>query len=86
MEALLGCESPNRYHVYGHYENGKVAYLFKCKEESSYFSRNCINNDARPFLMRMKHMDMNCYQVDDFSQALVTLKKSFKCTCCCLER
>jgi hypothetical protein len=86
LETLTGCETPNRYHVYGHYPNGTVSYLFKCKEESSFWSRNCLSADARPFLMRIKLMDLNCYTVDDFANSFATLKRPFKCTCCCFDR
>jgi hypothetical protein len=86
MEVLTGCETPNRYHVYGHYPDGRIAYLFKCKEESSYWARNCLASDARPFLMKIKLMDLNSYKVDDYINSFAILKRPFKCTCYCFER
>lgn len=43
LEMLTGCETKNRYSVYLRFENGVNALLFKCKEESSWFSRNCLS-------------------------------------------
>ena len=42
MEIFTGCESKNRYNVYLRYDNGVNAFLFKCKEESTWCSRNCL--------------------------------------------
>lgn len=42
LEIMTGCETKNRYHVYIKTMNGEMSYLFKCKEESSWCSRNCL--------------------------------------------
>ena len=44
LEALTGCETENRYKVYGSNENmDKVGDpIFKCKEKSSFLARNCL--------------------------------------------
>lgn len=42
LEVLTGCETKNRYSVYLRYDNGVNALLFKCKEESTWCSRNCL--------------------------------------------
>ncbi len=41
MEILTGCETPNRYHCFITTNSGQFVYLFKCKEESSCFDRQC---------------------------------------------
>jgi hypothetical protein len=43
FEVLTGCETKNRYSVFLRYDNGINALLFKCKEESSWCSRNCLS-------------------------------------------
>jgi hypothetical protein len=41
VEMLTGCDTKNRYHVYIVTNTGEFVYLFKCKEESTWFMRNC---------------------------------------------
>jgi hypothetical protein len=42
LEILTGCETKNRYNVILNFPNLTSAFLFKCKEESSCLSRNCV--------------------------------------------
>ena len=43
LEVLTGCETKNRYSVILNFPNGTSAFLFKCKEDSSWCSRNCVS-------------------------------------------
>ena len=42
LEAITGCETNNRYNVFLNYGDENYAYVFKCKEESDWISRNCL--------------------------------------------
>lgn len=42
LEVLTGCETKNRYNVILNFPNGATALLFKCKEDSNWCSRNCV--------------------------------------------
>ncbi len=43
LEIVTGCETANRYHVYITTHSGELVYLFKCKEQSSCWTRNCCS-------------------------------------------
>jgi hypothetical protein len=49
LEMLTGCETENRYKVYAADENmDKVGEpVFKCKEKSNFFARNCLRYPFR---------------------------------------
>ena len=53
MEALTGCETPNRYNVFYIDNSNQKKFLFKCKEESGWFCRNCVPSGYRPFYLKM---------------------------------
>ena len=88
LEMISGCETPNRYHVYGQNLNRVWTYLFKCKEESGWCSRNCCPSDMRPFRMKMKHVNSSNITDHEFSdnKTFAILDKPFKCSCFCLDR
>ena len=56
MEVLTGCETPNRYNVYLLDKNKQKKFLFKCKEESNWFCRNCVPSSHRSFFLKMHHI------------------------------
>lgn len=86
LEIITNCETPNRYHVFLQDAFGNSKYLFKCKEESSCFQRNCCPAGARGFQMNIKHVISQISFNDDFSKPYLRFDKPFKCTCCCLAR
>ena len=53
LEILSGCETANRYNVYLLDKEKQKKFLFKCKEESSWFCRNCLPSDSRSFILKM---------------------------------
>ena len=56
LEILSGCETANRYNVYLLDRDKQKKFLFKCKEESSWFCRNCLPSDSRSFILKMIHI------------------------------
>lgn len=42
FEVLTCYETKNRYNVILNFPDGSFGHLFKCKEQSNYFSRNCV--------------------------------------------
>jgi hypothetical protein len=86
LEIVTGCETENRYHVFTTLNNGTEKYLFKCKEESTCFQRQCCPSDTREFNMRIKHISSQVDFQGGFENYYATFVKPFKCTCCCLAR
>lgn len=86
LEAITGCETPNRYHIFGQYLTGQTKYLFKCKESSTFFMRMCLNSSSREFHMNVKHIASPLDFKEDFSKTFVDIYKPYKCTCCCQNR
>lgn len=79
LEAYTGCETPNRYHVFGETPNGYL-YLFKCFERSGYCMRNCCASNMREFNMDVLHVTQ--VGVKKFANVF----KPFKCPCFCCNR
>ena len=84
LEAMIGCETENIYHVLGQTQQG-VKFLFKCQEKSNCFMRNCIPSAQRSFNMDIFHITSPA-EMTNFSQAYANVSKPFKCTICCLCR
>jgi len=86
LEMLTGCETENRYKVYaadqGLERVGRP--IFKCKEKSGFFARNCLSGDCRPFEMKVVHEDRE--EDDDVDDMILHLNRSCKCTVCCMNR
>ena len=76
LEIVTGCETKNRYDVFAQI-NGQNYYIFKCKEDSSWYQRNCCPADNREFNLRWTLPNQQIFALCD---------KPFKCTCCCLQR
>lgn len=81
FEAITGCETPNRYHVYGQTSQG-LKYLFKCMERSDYCTRTCCPSNIREF-------NMEIYHIVNFGQPISKLFANavkplmIPCFCCC---
>lgn len=81
FEAITGCETPNRYHVYGQTSQG-LKYLFKCMERSDYCTRTCCPSNIREFNMEIYHMINLGQQASKlFANAVKPL--IIPCYCCC---
>ena len=85
FEMMTGCETANRYHVFGKSPQG-YKYLFKCNEKSGWFMRNCCPSEFRQFFMDIVHITSGNPDVPGFSKNFATLFKPFMCTICCLCR
>jgi len=87
MENLTGCERGNTYKIFACDENGdkkKKLTLFKAKEKSSYYAKNCCTSDARPFIFNIYH-ENNDGQGNDGQDSLF-FERKYTCTCFCLNR
>ena len=84
MEVLTGCETPNRYNVYLLDKNKQKKFLFKCKEESNWFCRNCVPSDSRSFFLKMMHI-ISSNKKTDYKKIIADFDRPFKftCLCCC---
>jgi hypothetical protein len=85
MEALTGCETPNRYNVFYIDSEGQKKFLFKCKEESGWFCRNCVPSSNRPFYLKMYHVKSSSPNSDS-KQLIGDFERPFMCTCLCCCR
>ena len=85
MEALTGCETPNRYNVFLIDKFRQKKYLFKCKEESNWFCRNCVPSSNRSFYLKMHHI-ISSNKNTDYKQTIADFERSFMCTCFCCCR
>lgn len=84
LEAVTGCETPNRYYVYVKDEQGNKKYLFKAKENSSCLCRYFCPGSCRGF-------ELDLRRVVDYSKGgnkvnFARFKRPFKCTCYCCNR
>ena len=80
FELFTGCETQNRYHVFGISPQG-YKYMFKCRERSDFCMRNCCPSEMREFNMEISQILLNG-QIKIFANAF----KPFKCSCCCFNR
>lgn len=84
LEAITGCETANRYHVFGN-SGGYFKYLFKCQELSSFCERNCCPSSLREFNMQINHV-ASSPMTGGLSKSFANAFKPFKCSCLCLNR
>ena len=84
MEALTGCETPNRYNVFFIDKDRQKKFLFKCKEDSNWFCRNCVPSNSRSFYMKMQHF-ISSNKSTDYKQTIAEFERPFMftCFCCC---
>ena len=85
FEMITGCETSNRYHVFGQSPQG-FKYLFKCNEKSGFFMRNCCPSNMRQFDMNIVHITSGNPGAPELSKNFARLFKPFMCTIFCLCR
>lgn len=85
LEAMTGCEQGNTYHVFPMSKDGnkKGKKIFKCKEKSSCFAKQCMSGDCRPFQMKVNLEDAT-EELDN--EPFLLLDRQCKCTCMCFNR
>ena len=87
VEAVLGCQQPNNYHVYGRQSTGELIYLYKLREFSGCAMRVCCPVNCRGFTMKMKLVASYENKNDNnFSNSLMILEKNCKLPFLCLIR
>lgn len=84
FEQMTGCETPNRYHVFGQTHQGSK-YLFKCKEKSGWCMRNCFTSKQREFDMDIIHVT-SPNPMENYSKCFANAYKPFRCTIWCICR
>jgi hypothetical protein len=86
LEAMTGCDTPNRYYVFEQNPSGgaKKKKIFKCKEKSGWCSRQYLSSDCKPFDMEIK----KCFKDEDFDseEVVIRLERDCQCTCYCCNR
>jgi hypothetical protein len=84
-EVLTGCETENKYFVYQK-KAGEVKKkgkkLYKCKEKSSCYSRNCLANICREFKMKIENLADN----EEMTEDCLLIEKPCTCTMYCCNR
>ena len=83
FEAITGCETPNRYHVFGQTPQG-YKYLFKCMERSHCCMRFCCPSNVREFNMDILHVASGGVQIA--TKKFANAFKPLKCPCFCCNR
>lgn len=86
LEAMTGCDTPNRYYVFEQSSQGaaKKKKIFRCKEKSGWCARNCMSADCKPFQMEIS----KCFKEEEYDEEhpVIILDRECKCTCMCCNR
>lgn len=84
-EVITGCETENKYYVYQK-KDGEVKKkgkkLYKCKEKSSCYSRNCLSPICRELKMKIENLADN----EDLTEDCLMIEKPCTCTMLCCNR
>lgn len=84
-EALTGCETQNRYHVFLETLEG-IKYAFKCSERSDCCARCCCAPDCRPLEIIIRHVVTIDEVQKDYAKIFIHVDKPCKMGCCCFCR
>ena len=85
LEAMLGCEEPNIYHVFGHSPLG-FRYLFKCFEQSECCERTFCSSGRREFNMDIIHCNSYEQLGMEYNTPFANFHKPFMCAMGCFCR
>ena len=91
LEAVIGCQQPNNYQVYGKLPNGEKKSIFKCREFSSCGMRCLCPVKHRGFSMRIKLVfqenNFNEEEEDEeYNNRIIDINKDCRCPCLCCIR
>ena len=87
VEAIIGCQKPNNYHIYSRLANGELSYLYKLREYSGCLMRFFCPVNCRGFTMKMKVIESYENKSDNnFTNCLININKDCKIPCLCLIR
>ena len=86
LEVLTGCETENKYMVYekkpGEIKKASKKKLYKCKEKSGCYSRQCLSNDCRAFNLKVSNLGFS----DEYDKECLRVEKECTCTFLCFNR
>ena len=85
LEALTGCVTQNRYHVFLETPYG-LKYCFKCNEKSEGCARCCLSGKARPLQIIMRHVVSLEELRGDLAKVFIIIDKPCQPGCCCFCR
>jgi hypothetical protein len=85
LEAMLGCEEPNIYHVFGNSPLG-YRYLFKCFEQSECCGRMFCPSGKREFNMDIIHCNSFEQLGMEYNTPFANFHKPFMCAMGCFCR
>jgi len=85
LEAMLGCEEPNIYHVFGNSPLG-YRYLFKCFEQSECCERMFCPSGKREFNMDIIHCNSFEQLGMEYNTPFANFHKPFMCAMGCFCR
>lgn len=82
LEKCCRCETPNRYLIFGNSPQGSK-FLFKCREKSGCFMRNCCPANMKEFDMEINHIvfDLQMNSVNEFASFYKPCTISCFCFC-----
>jgi len=85
LEMMTGCEQGNTYYVYPLGKDGdkKGKKLYKAKEKSSCFAKQCMSAECRPFQLKI-NLDDDSEELDN--EPFLFIDRPCKCTCLCCNR
>lgn len=87
VEAVIGCQQPNNYHIYARQSNGELSYIYKFREFSGCAMRFFCPVNCRGFTMKMKVVESYDNKYDDnFNNSIIKINKNFKIPFLCLIR
>ena len=85
LEAVMGCQQPNNYHLYGKLHKDEKYNIFNIREFSSCGMRYCCPISCRELIMKIK-ISLEEVKNDDndeeFNNNALYIEKKFKCPCC----
>ena len=83
LEVLTGCETQNKYNVYGYnlVTQQQTTQIFKCKEKSNWCGRQCLSGACRPFEMSISTLNANGEY-----EPFLRLERPCMCTFLCFNR
>ena len=86
LTTLTGCQGNNMYVVYEQNDRGGAGpqQLFVCQEDSSWFSRNCLNAACKPYHVEVLKNSVS--QEPGVGQRVLLLQRDCALTCCCINR
>ena len=83
FEAFTGCETANRYHIFGQTPEG-LKFLFKCQEKSDLCMRCCCPSNIRDFNMDINHIINEGANI--LTKTFANAYKPFRCSFLCCNR